>query len=329
MLRLVFLLTPFLSTLMATPVELAMAQSTPMVELIRAIGTSSPLHAIEITPTITERLGEIRFTEGSFVEKGTVLAVLESTEEEAELEEAKASLREQERELKRVESLVRQKTLPEANLDEQATRLEEARARVNAILARIEDRVLKAPFAGLVGLREVSRGALLTPGRRVTTLDDLSVMQVDFSVPERSLSQLKPGQRVEVTSIAYPDRTFEGRVVVVDPRLDAATRMVRVRAHVKNPENLLRSGMLLSVALFLFEEDALTVPEAAVFQIQKQHFVWKISPENKVARVGVSVGRRRDGRVEVLKGLQDGDRLVASGVHRLSEGASVEIEVQP
>jgi membrane fusion protein (multidrug efflux system) len=309
----------------AIPAKAVSVVEMEVTQKLQAVGTTSPEHAVSIQSTVTEKIVQMPFRDGDRVKKGDILVVLEKTEEEAQLIQAKAQLSEQERELKRIESLVRQKTLPSAQLDEQKTKLEEAKATVAVNQARIADRVILAPFDGILGFREFSVGALLTPGSIITTLDKQDIMQLDFPVPERHLSSIVTGQEIEARSISYPGKTFSGKVTAIDSRVDPGTRTARVRAQIPNPSGMMRSGMLMTLDLTTSVIKRMVIPEAALFQIQRQHFVFRVKADKTVERVSVRIAERQNGMVSVLEGLQPGDLVIAEGSNRLRPGMKVEL----
>ena len=198
-----------------------------------------------------------------------------------------------------------------------------ARAQVAQIRANLADRVIRAPFAGVLGLRQVSPGALVTPGTVIATLDDIARVYVDFPVPETELAGVAPGQPLQGRAGAWPGRTFEGRVATVAARLDAGTRAATVRGDFPNPERLLRPGMLVDVALVRATRQALVVPELAVQQIGTETFVWRVMDDGTVEKADVVVGGRIPGKVMLREGLRAGDRIVVEGTGKLQPGAKV------
>jgi membrane fusion protein (multidrug efflux system) len=198
-----------------------------------------------------------------------------------------------------------------------------AEARRRAAEARLEDLIVRAPFAGRIGSRSVSLGAYIAPGTRITSLDDLSRIRVDFQVPENLLGQLKTGQTVRATSTAFENRSFTGRVTLVDPRVEPASRTVRLTAEFDNKDETLRPGMFLSIALEVLERnDAVLVPEEAVVNEGLRHVVFVVA-DGKVDRRLVTIGQRQDARVEIMEGLKAGETVVVRGVQRVRPGAAV------
>jgi len=184
--------------------------------------------------------------------------------------------------------------------------------------------MVRAPFAGRVGLRRVSPGSLVNPGTVITTLDDTATIKLDFTVPESYLSTLAPGLPITALSIAYPGRTFEGKVSSVDTRVDPSTRSVTVRALVPNPERLLKPGMFMNVRLERGAADALMVPEQALVPEQGDVFVFVLEGDSVAKRL-IRAGQRRVGDVQVLQGLSAGDLVVTEGTQKLRDGVRVTV----
>ncbi len=175
----------------------------------------------------------------------------------------------------------------------------------------------------MLGLRQVSVGALVAPGTVITTLDDDSTIKLDFTLPEASLSSLAPGQSITATSDAWPGVNFDGRIADIDSRVDPQTRAVRVRAELPNPDAKLRPGMLLRVQVQLPPREALVLPELAVQQEAQQGYVFRVGADDKVEQVPVKLGTRQRGQVEVVSGLNAGDRVVVEGTVKLHAGSRV------
>jgi membrane fusion protein (multidrug efflux system) len=195
-------------------------------------------------------------------------------------------------------------------------------ARLNTVVARLRDRLIQAPFSGLLGFRQVSPGTMLSPSTAITTIDDIAVIKLDFTVPETFLEAVAPGVAVVAQSASYPDREFTGVVRTVGSRVDPVTRAFTVRAHMPNDDRALKPGMLLTVDIVTGERTALVVPEAAVFQVQNRAFVYRM--DGNVARQqAVELGARRVGLVEVRAGLEEGDTIVTEGIVKLRDGIAV------
>lgn len=297
-----------------------------IVEQVEAIGTASANESVNLTAKVTDTVSKVNFEDGQTVEQGTVLVELTNTEETARLTEAQATLAEATRQLDRLRNLIEQGLASELRLDEEEVRKQTAAARLEAVLARLDDRLVRAPFKGVLGFRKVSQGTLLTPNTIVTTLDDVSVIKLDFTVPEIYLSVLHEGLDVFAKSTAYPGRDFKGTVNTIGSRVDPVTRSVVIRAHIENRDNLLRPGMLLTVALIRSRERVMVIPEEALIPIQDKQFVFMVDEENRANRIQVEIGRRRLGIVEILGGLKLGDRVITEGAMRVRPGSMVRIK---
>jgi membrane fusion protein (multidrug efflux system) len=312
-----------------TPVIAAAVRMLPFEDRIEALGTLKANESVELTASVTETVTLLQFDDGDRVERDTTLAEMTSAEEHALLEEAEALVAEAERQYRRVQSLARQGTAAKSLLDERQREWQTARARLVAIESRLSDRLIKAPFSGVVGLRNISVGALVEPGDVITTLDDDSVMKLDLAIPSVFLADLMPGMPIEARSRVYPGRSFDGRVQTVDSRVDPVTRSVIVRALLPNPGRLLKPGMLMQVTLRKNVRETLVIPEAALMPLGREQFVLVAEPADgghKAAKRRVVIGSRRPGEVEVLEGLSEGEFVVTHGTQRVRPGQAVVLQ---
>ena len=305
-----------------TLVVTATAQPRMIRSEIEAIGTAKANESVTITAKVTDTVNRVRFDDGGYVEAGEVLIELTNREETALLAEAQANVEDTRTQLERLENLLTQRTVPVSQVDEARARYNAAEARYQSVLARLADRLIRAPFSGVLGFREVSAGTLVTPGTAITTLDDVEVIKLDFSLPETYLSLLHPGLSLAAHSVAYPDRTFDATVRTIDSRVDPVTRTAMVRAHIDNDGLLLRPGMLLTVRLVAEERQALMVPEDALVQRGDQAYVYTV--EEGVADMReVGHGDRYQGWVEITRGLSAGETVITEGVIKVRPGARV------
>jgi membrane fusion protein (multidrug efflux system) len=264
----------------------------------------------------------VHFTDGQRVQRGQVLVELDGAQARADLAGAEAARAESASQLNRSRELLSTKALSEAQYDQLEATLKSNEARVAFARSRLDDTVIRAPFGGRVGLRKVSLGSLVNPGMTIASLDDISVIKVDFSVPENVLASLRDGLKVFALSAAFPDREFEGRVTSVDSRIDPVTRSVTVRAIVPNTDGALKPGMFLSVRLDRDVHDAIMIPEAALVPEQSRQFIFVVE-DGKASRREVRIGRREPGRVEVVAGLKPGEHVVVEGTQKVREGGAV------
>lgn len=293
-----------------------------------AIGTARASESIAITSKLSERVERVRFESGQRVEAGQVLVDLDVGGDVADLDAARTAYREAQRQYDRQRQLAESRLIPTSQVDAQRAVRDAAQAQVQQAMARVSDRAIVAPFAGVLGLREVSPGQLLGPGTTITTLDAIDTMQVDFAVAEVNLAKLKDGLAVEARSDAWPGAVFLGRVLSIDSRIDVATRSVAVRAAVDNTDGRLLPGMLLTISILQPERETLVVPEIAVQQTGLKSFVYRVDAEGRAQMVPVTLGAREAGRVEVLEGIAAGDRIVIDGTVKLRPGQMV-VEAEP
>ena len=292
---------------------------------IEALGTLAANESVELTATVTETISAIHFDDGDRVEKGQVLVEMTNGEEHARLEEASATVNEAYRQYQRIKPLANEGTAARSLLDERKREWETARARLAGIESLLADRLIKAPFEGVVGLRDLSVGALVQPGDLITTLDDDRVMKLEFPVSAAYLDALRPGLEAIASSRAFPGRSFRGSIKAVDSRIDPVTRSIRVRALLPNPERLLKPGMLMHVELQKNPREALVIPEEALQPLGEKQFVFIVGTDNTVEKREVTIGGRRPGRVEVLEGLTGDDRVITHGHARAAPGQAVTI----
>jgi membrane fusion protein (multidrug efflux system) len=295
----------------------------PWSDSLQALGTAAARESVTITAKVSEKVEKVHFDSGQQVRAGQVLVTLADRAQSAGVGEAAAALRESEKTFARMQALAAQKLVAANQLDLARAARDAARARLDAQRAAVGDRVIVAPFAGVLGLRQVSEGALVTPGTVVTTLDDVSSLHVDFSVPEQYLAALAVGQAVQGASDAWPGESFGGRISSVGSRVDAGTRALAARAEFANPGNKLRPGMLLQVQVPGPARQTLQVPELALNQLGQQAFLFRVLPDSTVEQVPVKIGARRPGWVEILEGVKAGDRIVVEGIVKLKPGAKV------
>ena len=307
----------------AIPVTTTTVATRPWTDLLRAVGTVQARESVSVTAKVSETVERVQFDSGDTVAAGDPLVTLSGRQQRAALAEARAAANESERLYRRQEELAGQQLIARAQLDTQRAMRDAARARVAQVESQLADRTIRAPFAGVLGLREVSPGALVTPGTVITTLDAIDRVYVDFPVPERALATLARGQRVAGRAAAYPDIDFEGTVAAIGSRIDPSTRSLVVRGEFPNPDHRLRPGMLVEVRLHPPAREALVVPEIAIVQVGTEAFAWRVGAGDRVERVPVEVGSRQEGQAEVLSGLAEGDRIVVDGTGKLRPGSVV------
>lgn len=294
-------------------------------DTIQGLGTAKASESVNVMARVSQIVREIHFTDGQDVEKGDLLVVLNDREERALAQELEFRLAEARRQLERLRELARENAASRSMIDEQEVRVEQTSAELAVARSRLDEMRIKAPFAGRLGIRQVSPGSLVRPGDIMTTLDALDPIYVDFSVPELYLPSLAPGQRVAASSAAYDSRLFEGRIMSLASRVDPVTRSIQVRAQIENKSRELRPGMLLSVELERRVDHTLMVPESAVIPIRNEHHVYRISEDSRAAMTVVTVGRRLPGWVEILSGLTEGEQIIVEGTVQVRDGLPVNV----
>ncbi|MEQ1708812.1 MAG: efflux RND transporter periplasmic adaptor subunit [Terricaulis sp.] len=295
---------------------------------LQSLGTAQARESIVLTPKVADTIRALRFDSGDRVRRGQVLVEMSSVEQSASLSEAQAANEAAQQELNRYQELFDRGFASQARLDTVRAAADAAQARVNAGGSRFADRTIRAPFAGVVGLRTASPGQFMRPGDQIGTLDDIAEIKLDFTVPEAQLARVAAGVAIVARTAAYPDRTFTGSVADVDSRVDATTRTVRVRAMLPNQDEMLRPGMLMVVEVRSNPREALAIPEIAILDQADGAFVFRVAPDEggtTVERVRVEVGQRSGGMAEILGGLSDGDQVITEGVQSVRPGQPIRL----
>ena len=307
----------------AIPVTTTVIQPVEWIDTIEAVGTTKARESVTLSAKITETVRKVNFSDGQRVDAGDVLVEMTSGQQVAALAEAQATYKDAERLMKRNDDLVRQGTVSKQVADTARATHDSSQARVALLRAQLADRVVTAPFSGVLGLRQVSVGALVSPGTVITTLDDIDTVKLDFGLAERYFAYLQPGLELTATSVAYPGRKFTGRITSIDSRVDPVTRAILVRAELPNPDHALRAGMLMTVSVLQAGREVLALPEIAIEQVGPGSFVYRVTPDMTVERVEVALGARQDGKVEVIRGIEAGTRIVVDGTVKLRDGSTI------
>lgn len=305
------------------PVTIQAAAMRPWNDTVQALGNVKARESVTVTAKVSETVQRVHFDSGDVVAAGAPLITLTGQVQQAALEQAQATAKEADSLYQRQTELAGQQLIARSALDTQRATRDAARARVAQMAADLDNRVIRAPFSGVLGIRQVSPGSLVTPGTPIATLDDTVRVYVDFPVPETLLADIAPGQHVSGTSAAYPGRTFEGQVSTVDARVDPTTRAITVRGDFANDDRVLRPGMLVQITLERPQRQALLIPEIAVVQVGNDSFVYRVKPDGTVERADVKIGTRREGLAEIVEGLKAGERVVVDGTGKLRVGSKV------
>jgi membrane fusion protein (multidrug efflux system) len=298
-----------------------------IVDEIDALGTANANESIEIQPRISSVIESVSFSEGQNVVAGEVLVHLEDNEIVAGLALAEASLSESRSLYNRSSSLADTNAISASTLEGLLAQVRVDEAQVQAAKARLDNTVIRAPFAGRVGLRRVSPGSFVNTSTVITTLDDVSQIKLDFSVPEAFLTVLSEGMDISAESLVYPDRVFAGTVASIDTRLDPVSRAVRVRAIIPNADGLLKPGMFMSVDLQRDRGLLIVAPEQAIVPEGTKQYVFVVADDVATKRQ-VQLGRRIPGFVAIDSGLEAGESVITEGTHKVRDGGAVEVAGQ-
>jgi membrane fusion protein (multidrug efflux system) len=326
----VFLAFPLMSgySEAQTPVIVSPVKLQSISDRIEALGTLRPNESVELTALVTETVSRINFDDGDRVTSGQILVEMTNAEEQALLAEARARAAEAKSQYERVQSLEAKGTASTALLDEELRDWQTAQAMLRVIESRLADRIVRAPFDGIVGLRNVSVGTLVEPGDLITTLDDDSRMKLDVPVPSTFLGELERGLPVRATTRAYGARVFNGEIKSIDSRVDPVTRSVIVRVLLPNSDQRLKPGMLMQVEFLTNPREALLIPESALLPLRNIQYVLIVKEGTPaiVERRQVEIGRRLRGWIEILDGLSTGEQVVTHGSTKVQPGNEVTIK---
>jgi RND family efflux transporter MFP subunit len=296
---------------------------------VMALGTAKAARSVVLYPQVSGIVADIAFSSGQTVAEGAELLRLNDDEEQATADRARIQYAQARATFERSQSLAKSKTISDVALNdaEMAAQLAENQVRLAEIAAG--RRVVTAPFAGIVGLTDVSIGDLVSSSTAIATLDDLSTIRVGFEVPERWSARITEGQAIAASAAALPGSKFAGKITGIDSRVDETTRTLKLEAELQNPDQVLKAGMAITVEMEFDVEDQLAVPSLAVQWDRRGSFVWKVV-EGAVRRTDVAIVRRESGLVVVAGGVRAGDKVVVEGLLRLREGAKVnEVDETP
>jgi membrane fusion protein (multidrug efflux system) len=300
-------------------VEVAKVIGMKLQDEINATGAIQSNQSVMLRPEVAGRISRLNFSDGQAVKKGQVLVALDSAVNQAEVQQAQAELSIAKANFKRNAELAQQKFIAERVKEESAANVQVLEAKLALAQARLSKFEIKAPFSGIVGIRNVSMGDYVKDGADLVNLEDISSVKVDFRVPERFIDRIQTGQAIELIVDALPGRPFRAQVDAVDPQIDNSGRSALLRGRIANPEARLKPGMFARVRLILDErENAMVIPEEAIVPMGDKVTVWKIV-DAKALRAEVKTGLRRDAKVEITDGLRIGDTVVTAGQMRLKE----------
>ena len=306
-----------------TKVVTARIELQPLVDEIQALGTANANESVEIRSRVVSLVERIAFVEGQVVKAGDLLIELESSEIVAGLALAEASLSESLSLYNRNKALSDTQAISASSLEQLLAQVKVNEALVVAAKARLANTRIRAPFSGRIGLRRVSPGSFVNTSTVITTLDDITKIKLDFSVPETFMTVVNEGMKILARSIVFPDRVFEGTISSVDTRLDPVSRAVQVRAIISNTDGALKPGMFMTVDLQRDRGDVLVAPEQAIVPEGTTQYVFVVA-DGVVDKRVVILGRRIPGFVVIREGLTAGESVVTEGTGKVRQGSQVE-----
>ncbi|HEY4134406.1 MAG TPA: efflux RND transporter periplasmic adaptor subunit [Alphaproteobacteria bacterium] len=316
-----------------TTINVALAQSEPMSRFFDAIGTVSAVNQVTLSAQVSGRITKLMFESGATVKQGDALVQIDDGSERADLASYQAQAKLATANLERARTLAREKYATQQSVDLQQSNLDVARAGAAKSQALIDQKLIKAPFPGELGIRQVDLGQYVGPGTPMVTLTKLDTVYVDFTLPEQARSQLAVGLPVEVGADAFPGKTFQAKITTIEPQIDPTTRAVKIRASMDNHDLLLQPGMFARARVVLPPQpDVITVPETAVdytvygqsiFLVQEDGKTDDGKTKYKAVQTFVTVGTRQGGKASIVKGLNAGDMVANAGQTRIFNGATV------
>lgn len=317
-----------------TPVSIAVAKTEVIPNLLTAVGDLAAVHQVNVTSDVSGRITNIMFEPGSTVKAGSPLVQLFDEPEQGDLASFKAQAVMGQLALDRAKQLAARQFGPQATVDQAQSTFDQANSGIAKTEAIISQKLVKAPFDGVLGVRHVEVGQFLTAGTQIVSLTDLSTLYANFTVTEKDSGELKVGQTVRIVVDAYPNRNFEGKITTIEPQIATDTRNIHVQATLDNPDHILKPGMFTTVTVVLPDKPpVITVPETAVDYTLYGDSVFLLTEKKEddgkttltAVRTFVRTGNRIDGRAEIVSGVKDGDRVVAVGQLKLQSGAPVAI----
>ena len=308
----------------ASPVEVAAASTQTLSDDITAVGSLLSDEAVQIAAETSGRVSEIRFVEGDVVAAGAVLITLDDALVTAQLADADARLKLAKANYDRAASLRKSGTASQTTLDQAQSELSIQQAALDLIKTQHEKLSIRAPFPGVLGFRTISPGAYVTAGTPLVNLEKIDKLKVNFSVPEIYLSKLAVGQKIEIIADALPGAPFEGTIYAIDPAIDVNGRAIKVKATLDNEDRKLRPGLLARITVKGVPRTAVTIPESALVPRGNDFLVYK-TDNGKAKETKVLAGRRENGFVEIIEGVDVGQQVVIAGQARLRDGVNVEI----
>lgn len=307
----------------AIAVATAQVESRPVARSLSLIGNLKSENSVVIAPEVAGKIEAVYVKAGQQVKEGDPLLTLDSAKSEAAVAEARAFHKDELRKLNEFSKLHKRGALTKTELDAQQASVDVAKARLDAAKSDLDDRFIKAPFNGTVGLVDITRGQLVSVGESLLHLDDLSQMQLDVNVPEQYLSELSKDIDVVANSKAWRGKNFEGKLTAVDSRVNNDSLNLRARIDINNDDRLLRPGMMMEATMGFSPTVSAVIPVQAIEYSGTKRFVYLVDDKGIANRTEVKLGARIDNLVTVESGLEIGDRIVVQGLVSMRDGTKV------
>ena len=286
-------------------------------------GTLKANENVDITSVVSEKIKEIKFKEGSFVKKNQILVELENNEEKALLKQVEAELDEAKLNFTRTMKLVEEGNASQAMLDKRLKEKRKYEGQYEEVVAKINDRIIKTPFDGMISTKNFSVGSFVKPGDVITSLYDIQKIKVDLYIPEIYSQKIKNNQTFKLSILSDDDVTYGGKIYAIDPFINKKTRNFKASGIIdKNDKLILRPGMMAEINIFLDERNVFTVPEGSIIQENEKTFVYLIKDSSSYKKE-VKIGKRKKGLVEIVKGLNTGDKVVYEGTNKIKDGSKI------
>ena len=301
--------------------------------VLSAVGSLKAINGVQVSTDLPGIISEIAFESGKPVKKGDLLLKLDTKQEEAQLRAAEARLDLAKVSLARKQDLLDKKAAPQADYDAAAAEARQAKAAMEEVQAVIERKTIRAPFDGLLGIRQVNLGQYLNAGVPIVPLESCDPIYVEFNLPQQHLSQIALHKKVRLSAPGVSDKEFQGEITAIDSRVDEATRNVQIEATVSNPEHKLRAGMFTNVELLLPDQKGvLALPASSINYAPYGDSIFIVKegkssdgkPQKQAVQQFVKLGTSRGDQITVLSGLTDGDEVITSGVFKLRSNEPVQ-----
>jgi membrane fusion protein (multidrug efflux system) len=310
------------------PVEAAQVRADKLIVALSTVGTLKANESLTLKPEIAGRIEAIHFEEGAVVKKGAPLISLDNRIIAAQLKQAEAALGLARANYARAKMLKEKGAGTISNFDMMQAGLSVAQAQVDLASATLDRTNITAPFDGVMGLRHISPGDVVSIGQEIAGFQSVNPMKAEFTLPENATSAVAAGQMIDVQIDALPGRTFSGKIYAIDPQINESSRNILLRALIPNDDGALKPGLFARINIITAQkENALFVPESAIVPRGNDSFVMRVGADKKITTIKVDIGERKNGDVEITGGLSANDTVVTAGHLKLRDG--MEVSVMP